>query len=64
MGLPADVASNWLGCFPFMAQKYIYDVFFVRGLVTEVLQILVQICFRLNLLKNYKGRAYGYQDAA
>ncbi|XP_006581886.2 telomere length regulation protein TEL2 homolog [Glycine max] len=36
-----DVASNWLGCFPFMAQKYIYDVFFVRGLVTEVLQILV-----------------------
>ncbi|KAL3025371.1 hypothetical protein AAZX31_04G175400 [Glycine max] len=36
-----DVASNWLGCFPFSAQKYVYDVFFVRGLVTEVLQILV-----------------------
>ncbi|XP_017421609.1 uncharacterized protein LOC108331442 isoform X3 [Vigna angularis] len=36
-----DVASNWLGCFPFSAQKYVYDVFFVRGLVSEVLQILV-----------------------
>ncbi|RDX87738.1 Telomere length regulation protein TEL2-like protein, partial [Mucuna pruriens] len=36
-----DVASNWLGCLPFSAQKYVYDVFFVRGLVTEVLQILV-----------------------
>lgn len=41
VALPADVASNWLGCFPFSAQKYVYDVFFVRGLVTEVLQILV-----------------------
>ncbi|KAK7350685.1 hypothetical protein VNO77_09557 [Canavalia gladiata] len=36
-----DVASNWLACFPFSAQKYVYDVFFVRGLATEVLQILV-----------------------
>ncbi|KAK7411048.1 hypothetical protein VNO78_02399 [Psophocarpus tetragonolobus] len=36
-----DVASNWLGSFPFSAQKYVFDVFFVRGLVTEVLQILV-----------------------
>lgn len=41
MELPADVASNWLGCFPFSAQKHVYDVFFVRGLVSEVLQILV-----------------------
>jgi len=41
MELPADVASNWLGCFPFSAQKYVYDVFFVRGLITEVVQILV-----------------------
>jgi len=41
MELPADVASNWLGCFPFSAQKCVYDVFFVRGLVSEVLQILV-----------------------
>ncbi|CAK8566232.1 unnamed protein product [Lathyrus sativus] len=36
-----DVASNWLACFPFLAQKYVYDVFFVNGFVTEVLQILV-----------------------
>ncbi|XP_027352820.1 telomere length regulation protein TEL2 homolog isoform X2 [Abrus precatorius] len=36
-----DVASNWLACFPISALKYVYDVFFVRGLVTEVLQILV-----------------------
>jgi len=41
MLLPADVASNWLACFPFSAQKYVYDVFFVRGFITEVLQILV-----------------------
>lgn len=41
MQLPADVASNWLACFPILAQKYVYDVFFVRGFVTEVLQILV-----------------------
>jgi telomere length regulation protein len=41
MQLPADVASNWLACFPFSAQKYVYDVFFVHGFVTEVLQILV-----------------------
>ncbi|CAJ2641735.1 unnamed protein product [Trifolium pratense] len=36
-----DVASNWLACFPFSAQKYVYDVFFVHGFATEVLQILV-----------------------
>ncbi|KAK7302203.1 hypothetical protein RJT34_13085 [Clitoria ternatea] len=36
-----DVASNWLACFAFSAQKYVYDVFFVHGLVTEVVQILV-----------------------
>jgi hypothetical protein len=41
MQLSADVASNWLACFPYSAQKYVYDVFFVHGLVTEVLQILV-----------------------
>ena len=37
----ADVAPNWLACFPFSAQKHVYDVFFVRGLVSEVVQILV-----------------------
>ncbi|KAF7834703.1 telomere length regulation protein TEL2-like protein isoform X1 [Senna tora] len=36
-----DVASNWLACFPFSAQKHVYDAFFVHGLVTEVVQILV-----------------------
>ncbi|KAI4343658.1 hypothetical protein L6164_010980 [Bauhinia variegata] len=36
-----DVASNWLPCFPFSAQRHVYDVFFVCGLVTEVVQILV-----------------------
>lgn len=41
MQLPADVASNWLACFPFSARKHVYDVFFVHGLITEVVQILV-----------------------
>ncbi|XP_061359782.1 uncharacterized protein LOC133303831 [Gastrolobium bilobum] len=36
-----DVAPNWLACFPFSAQKHVYDVFFVHGFLTEVLQILV-----------------------
>ncbi|XP_039017198.1 telomere length regulation protein TEL2 homolog [Hibiscus syriacus] len=36
-----DVASNWLTCFPFSAKKHIYDVFFVNGLSTEVVQVLV-----------------------
>ncbi|KAM5575117.1 hypothetical protein ABKV19_014186 [Rosa sericea] len=35
------VASNWLACFPFSARKHVYDVFFVNGLATEVVQILV-----------------------
>ncbi|KAH1131352.1 hypothetical protein J1N35_002730 [Gossypium stocksii] len=36
-----DVASNWLTCFPLSAKKHIYDVFFVNGLSTEVVQVLV-----------------------
>ncbi|GLT29900.1 hypothetical protein SLA2020_047330 [Shorea laevis] len=36
-----DVASNWLACFPFSAQKHVYDVFFVNGVVNEVIQVLV-----------------------
>ncbi|XP_048137523.1 telomere length regulation protein TEL2 homolog isoform X2 [Rhodamnia argentea] len=36
-----DVASDWLACFPFTAQKHVYDVFFVDGLATEVVQTLV-----------------------
>lgn len=39
--LHADIASNWLACFPFTAQKHVYDIFFVKGLPTEVVQILV-----------------------
>lgn len=37
----AEVASNWLACFPISARKHVYDVFFVKGLVTEVVQALV-----------------------
>ena len=40
MYLPADVASNWLTCFPFSAKKHVYDVFFVHGFIPEVVQIL------------------------
>ncbi|XP_015882359.3 uncharacterized protein LOC107418195 isoform X1 [Ziziphus jujuba] len=36
-----DVASNWLACFPFSARKHVYDVFFVNGLASEVVQTLV-----------------------
>ncbi|KAK9278448.1 hypothetical protein L1049_028013 [Liquidambar formosana] len=36
-----DVASNWLACFPITAQKHVYDVFFVNGLTTEVVQTVV-----------------------
>ncbi|KAK8586451.1 hypothetical protein V6N13_010043 [Hibiscus sabdariffa] len=36
-----DVASNWLTCFPLSAKKHIYDVFFVNGLSSEVVQVLV-----------------------
>lgn len=37
----ADVASNWLACFPFSAKKHVYDAFFVNGVATEVVQTLV-----------------------
>lgn len=41
MILHADVASNWLPCFPYSAKEHVYDAFFVSGLSTEVVQILV-----------------------
>lgn len=41
MLLHADIASDWLACFPFSARQHVYDVFFVNGLVTEVVQTLV-----------------------
>lgn len=37
----ADVACDWLACFPFTARKHVYDVFFNRGLATKVVQTLV-----------------------
>ncbi|XVE54536.1 hypothetical protein DITRI_Ditri03aG0089600 [Diplodiscus trichospermus] len=36
-----DVSPNWLTCFPLSAKKHVYDVFFVNGLATEVVQVLV-----------------------
>ncbi|KAK3040594.1 hypothetical protein RJ639_026915, partial [Escallonia herrerae] len=39
--LCADVACNWLACFPISARKHVYDVFFVHGHVIEVVQTLV-----------------------
>ncbi|KAL8243120.1 hypothetical protein R6Q59_009378, partial [Mikania micrantha] len=36
-----DVALNWLTCFPISAKKHLYDVFFLRGCVSEVVQTLV-----------------------
>lgn len=37
----ADVASDWLSCFPIPVQKHLYDVFFLDGSVVEVVQVLV-----------------------
>ncbi|XP_071692455.1 uncharacterized protein [Rutidosis leptorrhynchoides] len=36
-----DVALNWLTCFPISAKKHLYDVFFLKGYVSEVVQTLV-----------------------
>ncbi|KAK1359625.1 telomere length regulation protein TEL2-like [Heracleum sosnowskyi] len=36
-----DVALNWLPCFPMSSRKHVYDVFFVSGRATEVVQTLV-----------------------
>ncbi|KAK9673039.1 hypothetical protein RND81_12G142000 [Saponaria officinalis] len=36
-----DVASNWLSRLPVEAQKLVYDVFFVKGLSTEVVQAVI-----------------------
>ncbi|KNA11412.1 hypothetical protein SOVF_135530 [Spinacia oleracea] len=36
-----DVASNWLPCFPLTARKLVYDIFFVEGLVLEIVQALI-----------------------
>ncbi|KAK9080539.1 hypothetical protein SSX86_000297 [Deinandra increscens subsp. villosa] len=39
--LLVDVALNWLTCFPISAKRHLYDVFFLRGCLSEVLQTLV-----------------------
>lgn len=39
--LCADVASDWLSCFPISVQKHLYDLFFLDGPVIEVVQVLV-----------------------
>lgn len=36
-----DVAENWLLSFPITVRKHLYDVFFVCGLPSEVIQALV-----------------------
>ncbi|KAK9673044.1 hypothetical protein RND81_12G142400 [Saponaria officinalis] len=36
-----DVASNWLSRLPVEAQKLVYDIFFVKGLFTEVVQAVI-----------------------
>ncbi|KAK4779162.1 hypothetical protein SAY86_006690 [Trapa natans] len=36
-----DVACNWLACFPFTAQKHVYDIFFTSGIPTKVVHTLV-----------------------
>ncbi|XP_017258407.1 uncharacterized protein LOC108227646 isoform X1 [Daucus carota subsp. sativus] len=36
-----DVALNWLPCFPISSRKHVYDVFFVSGRTSEVVQTLV-----------------------
>ncbi len=45
--LHADLASNWLACLPLSARIHVYDVFFVDGLATEVVQTLVP-CLQQN----------------
>lgn len=42
-----DLASNWLACLPLSARIHVYDVFFVDGLATEVVQTLVP-CLQQN----------------
>lgn len=36
-----ELASSWLACFPFLAKKHLFDIFFVDGPAIEVVQNLV-----------------------
>ncbi|KAM7272284.1 hypothetical protein ACFE04_026947 [Oxalis oulophora] len=58
-----EVASNWLACFPLSVQKHVYDVFFIGGIVTEVVQVLVPYLerskcgdFDVNVVQSNIGR--------
>lgn len=44
--LGVEVTSNWLACFPISARKHVFDVYFVNGRLTEVVQKLVP-CLQL-----------------
>uniref|UniRef100_A0A7N2MMW4 Uncharacterized protein n=1 Tax=Quercus lobata TaxID=97700 RepID=A0A7N2MMW4_QUELO len=46
------LASYWLACFPFSARIHVYDVFFVDGLATEVVQTLVP-CLQQNAIDDH-----------
>lgn len=52
----ADVASNWLACFPLSARKHVYDVFFVYGLTMEVVQTVVP-CLQPNGIGRFDIKA-------
>ncbi|KAL7139542.1 hypothetical protein ABFS83_09G059400 [Erythranthe nasuta] len=42
-----DVASNWLACFTASVRKHVYDVFFLNGCASEVVQAVVP-CLQSN----------------
>ena len=50
--LHADLASYWLVCFPLSARIHVYDVFFVDGLATEVVQTLFP-CLQQNAIDDH-----------
>lgn len=41
LSICTELASSWLACFPFLAKKHLYDIFFVDGPAIEVVQNLV-----------------------
>ncbi|XP_022923797.1 telomere length regulation protein TEL2 homolog [Cucurbita moschata] len=51
-----ELASSWLACFPFLAKKHLYDIFFVDGPVIEVAQNLVP-CLQPNASDGVDVRA-------
>ncbi|XP_050257060.1 uncharacterized protein LOC126702405 isoform X6 [Quercus robur] len=47
-----DLASYWLSCFPLSARIHVYDVFFVDGSATEVVQTLFP-CLQQNAIDDH-----------